>query len=752
MDAYLNLSMYYFDIDKNNLNERKITKNKLDIMEKKLLDKQKYKMEYIYKQYDDVMNKKIPIKNKINNPPMRKGFKESPIYVSNKQIPITDWIPLPNVKMKEIKTNSWFKAFKFKNNEYGKIKTKKVTIPVIPIESFNQQMKAINKTKKQVLKAGGELKQPGFIYCKQVRLFPDENQKLILKKWFGACTEMYNITVNYIRINLFKNGLRDTKDTHKTLNFNKTREVLMNDKSSIIKKYGKPIIYTHILDEAIREAIISYTSCITNLKKGNIKKFYISERNINRSKMTMKIEKSFFKNCIITRLGKLKLHSDEAVDFELTDDHPLSDKNITMCCTLQYDALSKKYILFVPTIKPTSVIKKNQNACGIDLGVRSQSTIYSEADIMEFGVNMEDNFKIEFDKIDSIKKKIKERHNPLNSRGKINKAIKRNNKKLKKIKKRLKSQKKISEKKLSKKQIVILRKEKSLLEEELTKKINVLTNKNISLNDELGKIIPPEKTFDKKRIEKSIKKCSNRINSLMKKVAVEKNLSKINSLTNTIIRREFKKGKLENIIVKNNKYLISIEKFSHQIILLTKMLTTTDNLSKQSKINIKINEFNLKIKKLKSLCEIKSANIIYSKKKSRMQKGIRKYETRLTNKVKDMHYKIAYSLVTNYNHIYLGKLNTRSILSKRNKTISSRTKRVLQKSSPYLFGERLTYMGYKYGSSVTKVSEYLSTQTCSNCGNLNKMGSKKIYRCRCRMISDRDVNSAKTHLKLGLNL
>ena len=70
--------------------------------------------------------------------------------------------------------------------------------------------------------------------------------------------------------------------------------------------------------------------------------------------------------------------------------------------------------------------------------------------------------------------------------------------------------------------------------------------------------------------------------------------------------------------------------------------------------------------------------------------------------------------------------------------------------SPYLFRQRLIYMGNKYGSMVYEVDEYLTTKTCSNCGKINEIGKSKIHKCKCGMTADRDENSAKNHLKIGL--
>ena len=59
-------------------------------------------------------------------------------------------------------------------------------------------------------------------------------------------------------------------------------------------------------------------------------------------------------------------------------------------------------------------------------------------------------------------------------------------------------------------------------------------------------------------------------------------------------------------------------------------------------------------------------------------------------------------------------------------------------------------MGYKYGCIVTEESEYLTTLTCSACGKINKIGKSKIYSCSCGLTADRDENSSKNVLKIGL--
>ncbi|AEQ60984.1 putative transposase [Acanthamoeba castellanii mamavirus] len=119
--------------------------------------------------------------------------------------------------------------------------------------------------------------------------------------------------------------------------------------------------------------------------------------------------------------------------------------------------------------------------------------------------------------------------------------------------------------------------------------------------------------------------------------------------------------------------------------------------------------------------------------------------------MKDMHYKVSHELVHTFDKICIGKLNVKSILSKANTVLKSALKRKLATLSFYRFTQRLTHMGYKYGTEVVNVNEYLTTKTCSNCGKIKDLGASKIYECEsCGMYADRDENAAKNILKVGL--
>jgi IS605 OrfB family transposase len=142
-------------------------------------------------------------------------------------------------------------------------------------------------------------------------------------------------------------------------------------------------------------------------------------------------------------------------------------------------------------------------------------------------------------------------------------------------------------------------------------------------------------------------------------------------------------------------------------------------------------------------------NPISKAKKRKMKKALAKRREYLKNKVKDMHYKVSHFLVNNFDNIYIGKLSTSQIL-RRSNNLPKNAKQVIKSLKHYQFRTILTHMGHRYGSKIYLVTEYLTTQTCSNCGALNDVGNNKIYHCKyCEMKTGRDENSAKNHLKIG---
>jgi IS605 OrfB family transposase len=152
------------------------------------------------------------------------------------------------------------------------------------------------------------------------------------------------------------------------------------------------------------------------------------------------------------------------------------------------------------------------------------------------------------------------------------------------------------------------------------------------------------------------------------------------------------------------------------------------------------------LKRLDSLQKNKAKKSLMTVKKKvkNFSKVREKYYQKLRNKIDDMHNKVASYLVRNYKEIIIGKVSTKEMVNNETSSLSDITKRRLFALSHYRFRMKLTSMAKKFGATITEVTEYLTSRTCSNCGNINdSLGSSKVYRCwKCPIELDRDINAA----------
>ena len=141
---------------------------------------------------------------------------------------------------------------------------------------------------------------------------------------------------------------------------------------------------------------------------------------------------------------------------------------------------------------------------------------------------------------------------------------------------------------------------------------------------------------------------------------------------------------------------------------------------------------------------------IVTKSTSTLRRALIKYQTKIYNMVKDLHYKVALWLVKNFSIIYMGKFSTDKMLA--SKSNRGKIYRIYSTLNHHMLFIRLKRMADKYGSNVVFINEYLTTRTCSNCGyDHDKIGSNKTFLCpKCGMLAERDANAAKNILKKGL--
>jgi putative transposase len=215
------------------------------------------------------------------------------------------------------------------------------------------------------------------------QIFPNKNQIKILDLWFLDCLTMYNITNSYIKEEYSKSNKLDS--------FFTLRKNLL-DKAKIIINKNK--INKHILDYSIKHCYEMWKSALSNLKNKNIKSFNIKDLSEDRNRFNLVLEPNNFSKKVngfcIKLLGEIKSQR------SLIN---LFNKN----SILQYNKKTNKYYIISPYDYTMKYTIKRDNKCGIDLGVRTFSTVYSKNRTLEIGSNLIDKMDKYHDKMDKIK-------------------------------------------------------------------------------------------------------------------------------------------------------------------------------------------------------------------------------------------------------------------------------------------------------------------------------------------------------------
>ena len=132
-------------------------------------------------------------------------------------------------------------------------------------------------------------------------------------------------------------------------------------------------------------------------------------------------------------------------------------------------------------------------------------------------------------------------------------------------------------------------------------------------------------------------------------------------------------------------------------------------------------------------------------KKKRNGNEAKKLQIKLKNKVDDLHYKTITKLISENDLILIPKLNVGKIV--RNKTLPTPVKRNILDLSHSRFMVRLKNKADIDKKIVLNVKESYTTQICSRCMNMNKVGNSKIYDCKkCGLRTGRDMNASKNIL------
>lgn len=125
--------------------------------------------------------------------------------------------------------------------------------------------------------------------------------------------------------------------------------------------------------------------------------------------------------------------------------------------------------------------------------------------------------------------------------------------------------------------------------------------------------------------------------------------------------------------------------------------------------------------------------------KRRLSKAIDRLKWKIHDLISELHHKIAYFLVTRFDRIYLPTFETSQMVTK----LASKTARNMLTFRHYEFKQFLKAKAKEYSSAVIDVCEAYTSKTCSFCGNIHNIGSKKMLKCSCGVEIDRDLNGAR---------
>lgn len=125
--------------------------------------------------------------------------------------------------------------------------------------------------------------------------------------------------------------------------------------------------------------------------------------------------------------------------------------------------------------------------------------------------------------------------------------------------------------------------------------------------------------------------------------------------------------------------------------------------------------------------------------KKRISRAICRLRWKIKDSIDEIHHKTARFLVMNFDRIYIPVFETSRMVSK----LHSKVSRAMLTWSHYRFKEFLKFKGKEYSCEVIEVDESYTSKTCSYCGTIHNIGTRKVMKCNCGANVDRDLNGAR---------
>jgi putative transposase len=153
---------------------------------------------------------------------------------------------------------------------------------------------------------------------------------------------------------------------------------------------------------------------------------------------------------------------------------------------------------------------------------------------------------------------------------------------------------------------------------------------------------------------------------------------------------------------------------------------------------------------LDSLC----SRVAKEKNKSlrrKLHSAIKCKRKHVSNMKSEMRFKCANFLATNYDLVMLPKLDSGSLCIKGQRRLTTKTARCLMNACHGKFFDTLKDKCWEHGTKFLHVREEYTSQTCPQCGCLNKCN--EVYKCKdCSFTHDRDLIGAFNIMLKGIRV
>lgn len=247
----------------------------------------------------------------------------------------------------------------------------------------------INPNKNKIIRNNTHTQSKNLIRCDKIQFFPNGIQRKILLNWFEFSRKMFNETIKYFRMKRFFK-LKPTYSGNKLADGE-----LKQIKKDLIAKSNN--INSHVIRGAIKMAVNSYKSCLTNFKCKNIKRFRIRYLKKNKNTKILHIEHKFIhksKNTFCSRVFKDPFRCKN--NFKL--------QNIKKDFIIHYNVRNNKFHFLVPIEVIPKKIHNNKDTISLDPGIRTFMMGYSTKKCVDIGSNMYIKIKKYLRKIDKTRK------------------------------------------------------------------------------------------------------------------------------------------------------------------------------------------------------------------------------------------------------------------------------------------------------------------------------------------------------------